>query len=289
MNSKSDILSYIESEINNMSKGQKKIAQFILTHYDKATFMTASSLGSHVGVSESTVVRFATQLGFDGYPQLQRALQEIVKTRLTTLQRVDISNEIIKDNDVLSSVMNLDITRIRTTLENIDREEFEKAVNAISNAENIYVLGTRSSFALSQFMTFYLNYIFKNVRNVNSNSSSGIFDQIFKISNNDVFIAIGFPRYSTTTIKAIDFAKHKNAITIAITDRQSSPLGEKADIKLIARSDVISFVDTLVAPLSLINALLIALGIKHKDDIPETFDELERIWKEYGVYQSSNE
>jgi len=289
MNSKSDILSYIESEINNMSKGQKKIAQFILTHYDKATFMTASSLGRHVGVSESTVVRFATQLGFDGYPQLQRALQEIVKTRLTTLQRVDISNEIIKDNDVLSSVMNLDITRIRTTLENIDREEFEKAVNAISNAENIYVLGTRSSFALSQFMTFYLNYIFKNVRNVNSNSSSGIFDQIFKISNNDVFIAIGFPRYSTTTIKAIDFAKHKNAITIAITDRQSSPLGEKADIKLIARSDVISFVDTLVAPLSLINALLIALGIKHKDDIPETFDELERIWKEYGVYQSSNE
>jgi len=154
MNSKSDILSYIESEINNMSKGQKKIAQFILTHYDKATFMTASSLGRHVGVSESTVVRFATQLGFDGYPQLQRALQEIVKTRLTTLQRVDISNEIIKDNDVLSSVMNLDITRIRTTLENIDREEFEKAVNAISNAENIYVLGTRSSFALSQFMTF---------------------------------------------------------------------------------------------------------------------------------------
>ena len=289
MNSKADILTYIESEINNMSKGQKKIALFILTHYDKATFMTASSLGKHVGVSESTVVRFATQLGFDGYPQLQRSLQEIVKTRLTTLQRVDISSEIIKDNDVLSSVMNLDITRIRTTLENVDREEFDKAVNAISNAENIYVLGTRSSFALSQFMTFYLNYIFKNVRNVNSNSSSGIFDQIFKISNNDVFIAIGFPRYSTTTIKAIDFAKHKNAITIAITDRQSSPLGEKADIKLIARSDVISFVDTLVAPLSLINALLIALGIKHKDDIPETFDELERIWKEYGVYQSSNE
>ncbi len=289
MDNKTDILSYIEAEINNMSKGQKKIAEFILTHYDKATFMTASSLGKHVGVSESTVVRFATQLGFSGYPKLQRALQEIVKTRLTTLQRVDITNELIKDNDVLSSVMNLDITRIRTTLENIDREEFEKAVEAISNAENIYVLGTRSSFALSQFMTFYLNYIFKNVRNVNSNSSSGIFDQIFKISSNDVFIAIGFPRYSTTTIKAIDFAKHKNAITIAITDRQTSPLGEKADIKLIARSDVISFVDTLVAPLSLINALLIALGIKHKDDIPETFDELERIWKEYGVYQLSNE
>ena len=289
MDNKTDILSYIECEIDNMSKGQKKIAEFILTHYDKATFMTASSLGKYVGVSESTVVRFATQLGFSGYPKLQRALQEIVKTRLTTLQRVDITNELIKDNDVLSSVMNLDITRIRTTLENIDREEFEKAVEAISNAENIYVLGTRSSFALSQFMTFYLNYIFKNVRNVNSNSSSGIFDQIFKISNNDVFIAIGFPRYSTTTIKAIDFAKHKNAITIAITDRQTSPLGEKADIKLIARSDVISFVDTLVAPLSLINALLIALGIKHKDDIPETFDELERIWKEYGVYQLSNE
>lgn len=284
-----DVLSYIETEKNNMSKGQRKIADYILSHYDKATFMTAASIGKKVGVSESTVVRFACQLGFSGFPKLQRALQEVVKTRLTTLQRVDMSNEIIKDNDVLSSVMNLDIARIKTTLESIDKTEFNNAVEAISSADNIYVLGTRSSSALSQFLTFYLNFIFKNVRNVNSNSSSGIFDQIFKISQNDVFIAIGFPRYSTTTIKAIDFANHKKATTIAITDRINSPLGEKADISLIARSDVVSFVDTLVAPLSLINALIVALGIKQKDDIPTTFDELEKIWKEYGVYQSSNE
>lgn len=281
-----DLLSVIESEMKNMSKGQKCIAEFILNNYDKATFMTAASLGRKVGVSESTVVRFATYLGFSGYPKLQKALQDIVKNKLTTLQRVDISNEMFKDNDILESVMNLDIAKIRMTLDSIDRDEFNRAVDAIACAENIYVLGTRSSFALSQFLTFYLNYMFKNVRNVNSNSSSGIFDQIFKISENDVFIAIGFPRYSMTTIKATKFAKDKNAVTIAITDRKASPLGESADISLIARSDVISFLDTLVAPLSLVNSLIVALALKLKDDIPETFNELEKIWKEYEVYQS---
>lgn len=285
--SESDLLIKIESEMKNMSKGQKSIADFILNNYDKATFMTAASLGRKVGVSESTVVRFATHLGFSGYPKLQKALQDIVKNKLTTLQRVDITNEMFKNSDILESVMNLDIAKIRLTLESIDRDEFKKAVDVISSAENIYVLGTRSSFALSQFLTFYLNYMFKNVRNVNSNSSSGIFDQIFKVSNNDVFIAIGFPRYSMTTIKATRFAKDKNATTIAITDRIDSPLGESADISLIARSDVVSFLDTLVAPLSLINALIIALAVKHKDDIPGTFNELENIWKEYEVYQSN--
>lgn len=285
--SESDLLIKIESEMKNMSKGQKSIADFILNNYDKATFMTAASLGRKVGVSESTVVRFATHLGFSGYPKLQKALQDIVKNKLTTLQRVDITNEMFKNSDILESVMNLDIAKIRLTLESIDRDEFKKAVDVISSAENIYVLGTRSSFALSQFLTFYLNYMFKNVRNVNSNSSSGIFDQIFKVSKNDVFIAIGFPRYSITTIKATRFAKDKNATTIAITDRIDSPLGESADISLIARSDVVSFLDTLVAPLSLINALIIALAVKHKDDIPGTFNELENIWKEYEVYQSN--
>lgn len=283
----SDLLVKIESEMKNMSKGQKSIADFILNNYDKATFMTAAALGNKVGVSESTVVRFATHLGFSGYPKLQKALQDIVKNKLTTLQRVDITNEMFKDSDILESVMNLDIAKIRLTLDSIDRTEFQKAVEVISSAENIYVLGTRSSFALSQFLTFYLNYMFKNVRNVNSNSSSGIFDQIFKISKNDVFIAIGFPRYSMTTIKATRFAKDKDATTIAITDRIDSPLGESADISLIARSDVVSFLDTLVAPLSLINALIIALAVKHKDDIPGTFNELENIWKEYEVYQSN--
>ncbi len=257
-----DVLSRIETEKQSMSKSQKSIASYILENYDKATFMTAAMLGERVGVSESTVVRFAARLGFNGYPELQKALQDVVKNKLTTLQRVDITNNIIKDNDILQSVMNLDISRIRTTMESIDRAEFARAVDAISEADNIYVLGTRSSFALSQFITFYLNYMFKHVRNVNSNSSSGIFDQIFKISKNDVFIAIGFPRYSMTTIKAIRFAKDKNAKTIAITDMPSSPLAKCADITLIARSGVISFIDTLVAPLSLINALIVALAEK---------------------------
>lgn len=281
-----DILSRLEVQMDTMSKSQKKIAEYILNHYDKATFMTASELGKNVGVSEPTVVRFATSLGFDGYPKLQRALQDIVKSKLTTVQRVDMSSGIFSNSNVLENVMNIDVAQIRATLDSVDRSEFQKAVDAISSSENIFVLGTRSSFALSQFMSFYLNYMFNHVRNVASNSSSGIFDQIFKISEKDVFIAIGFPRYSMTTIKAIKFAKDKKAKTIAITDRFDSPLAKSADITLVARSDMISFLDTLVAPLSLINALIIALAIKNKDDIPATFRELENIWKEYEVYQS---
>lgn len=281
-----DILTRLETEIDSMSKSHKKIAEYIINNYDRATFMTASTLGENVGVSESTVVRFATRLGFEGFPQLQRALQDVVKTKLTILQRVDLSNEMLKKGDILENVMNLDISKIRSTLETVNRDEFKKAVDAISEADNIFILGTRSSFALSQFLSFYLNYMFTHVRNVNGNSSSGIFDQIFKISENDVFVAIGFPRYSTTTIKAIKFAKDKKAKTIAITDRYDSPLAKSADITLVARSDMISFLDTLVAPLSLINALIIALAMRNEDDIPETFIELENIWKEYEVYQS---
>lgn len=284
-----NILKRIEIEFESMSKSQKKIAEYILKHYDKATFMTASSIGEKVGVSESTVVRFATYLGFNGYPKLQQALQDIVKNKLTTLQRVDLSNEMFKNGDLLENVMNIDISKIRETIDSVDRSEFEKAVEAISTAENIFVLGTRSSFSLSQFLSIYLDYMFDHVRNVTGNSSSGIFDQIFKISEKDVFIAIGFPRYSKTTIKAINFAKDKNAKTIAITDRADSPLAKSADITLVARSDMISFVDTLVAPMSLINALIIALAVKKENDIPSIFRELENIWKEYGVYQSENE
>lgn len=284
-----NILKRIEIEFESMSKSQKKIAEYILKHYDKATFMTASSIGEKVGVSESTVVRFATYLGFNGYPKLQQALQDIVKNKLTTLQRVDLSNEMFKNGDLLENVMNIDISKIRETIDSVDRTEFEKSVEAISTAENIFVLGTRSSFSLSQFLSIYLDYMFDHVRNVTGNSSSGIFDQIFKISEKDVFIAIGFPRYSKTTIKAINFAKDKNAKTIAITDRADSPLAKSADITLVARSDMISFVDTLVAPMSLINALIIALAVKKENDIPSIFRELENIWKEYGVYQSENE
>ena len=283
------LLSEIESEMESMSKGRRSIAGYILANYDKATFMTAAALGKEVGVSESTVVRFATHLGFDGYPKLQRALQNIVKNKLTTLQRIDLTNNFFKDGDVIQSVMNLDIARIRATVESVDREEFDRAVEAISSAERVYVLGTRSTYSLSQFITFYLNYLVDNIKCVTGNSADSVFDQLFKISERDVFIAIGFPRYSATTVKAARFAKGKSAKIIAITDMSNSPLSELADITLVAASSAISFMDSLVAPLSLINALIVALAMKRKDDIPETLSELEKIWKEYEVYQSQDD
>lgn len=283
------LLSEIESEMESMSKGRRSIAAYILENYDKAIFMTAAALGKKVGVSESTVVRFAMHLGFDGYPKLQRALQGIVKNKLTTLQRIDITNNYLKGGDVVQSVMNLDISRIRATIDNIDRNEFDRAVELLSSAETVYVLGTRSTYSLSQFITFYFNYIFDRVKCVTGNSADSVFDQLFKISKKDVFIAIGFPRYSMTTIKAARFAKEKNASVIAITDMNDSPLGEISDISLVAASSAISFMDSLVAPLSLINALIVALAMKRKDEIPGTLEELEKIWKEYEVYQSQDE
>lgn len=283
------LLSEIESEMESMSKGRRSIAAYILENYDKATFMTAAALGKEVGVSESTVVRFATHLGFDGYPKLQKALQSIVKNKLTTLQRIDITNNLLKGSDVVQSVMNLDISRIRATIDSVDRNEFSKAVGALSAARRIYVLGTRSTYSLSQFFTYYLNYLLDNVKCVTGNSADGVFDQMFKIDGNDVFVAIGFPRYSATTVKAARFAKEKSANVIAVTDVGNSPLSEIADITLVAASSAISFMDSLVAPLSLINALIVALALERKDEIPNTLEELEQIWKEYEVYQSQDD
>ncbi|MCI5808989.1 MAG: MurR/RpiR family transcriptional regulator [Oscillospiraceae bacterium] len=284
-----DLIHSITQQMPGFSKGQKLIAQYILAHYDKAAFMTAAKLGMTVGVSESTVVRFASELGFDGYPQLQRALQELIRNRLTSVQRMEVTSDQLGDGNILHKVLNLDIEKIRRTMEKASVEDFEQAVDAIVNAKNIYILGVRSASALSGFMSFYFNQIFENVRPINTTSASEMFEQIMRIKEGDVFIGITFPRYSKRTTNAAKFAKQNGAKVIAITDSDLSPIAEAADHLLLARSDMASFVDSLVAPLSMINALIVAIGIRKKDEISSTYERLEQIWDEYNVYEKVEE
>lgn len=284
-----DLLTQIADRMPEFSKGQKLIGKYIINHYDKAAFMTASKLGVTVGVSESTVVRFASEVGFEGYPQLQRALQELIRNRLTSVQRMEVTNEQIGENDVLTKVLTLDMEKLRRTLEESSREDFAGAVNAVIGARNIYILGIRSSSALAAFLHFYFNQIFENVRLVNTTSASEMFEQIFRIGKDDVFIGISFPRYSKRTIKAMDFAKESGATVISITDSVTSPLAEKSDHLLLARSDMASFVDSLVAPLSLVNALIVAVGRRRNEDVEQIFSDLEQVWSEYGVYEKVEE
>lgn len=284
-----DLIHSITQQMPGFSKGQKLIAQYILAHYDKAAFMTAAKLGMTVGVSESTVVRFASELGFDGYPQLQRALQELIRNRLTSVQRMEVTSDQLGDGNILHKVLNLDIEKIRRTMEKASVEDFEQAVDAIVSAKNIYILGIRSASALSGFMSFYFNQIFENVRLINTTSASEMFEQIMRIKEGDVFIGITFPRYSKRTTNAAKFAKQNGAKVIAITDSDLSPIAEAADHLLLARSDMASFVDSLVAPLSMINALIVAIGIRKKDEISSTYERLEQIWDEYNVYEKVEE
>ena len=277
-----DLLHSISEGMSGFSKGQKLIARYIIENYDKAAFMTASKLGNTVGVSESTVVRFATEVGFEGYPQLQRALQELIRNRLTAVQRMEVTSEQMGEHDILSKVLTMDIEKIRRTLEEQSNEGFEAA-------KNIYILGIRSSAALAQFMSFYFNQIFPNVRLVTGSSASEMFEQIFRVGKDDVFIGISFPRYSKRTVKAIDYAKERGATVIAITDSAGSPLAAKCDHLLLARSDMASFVDSLVAPLSLINALIVAVGMRRQKEVGETYAQLEKIWDEYDVYEKNEE
>lgn len=273
----------IQMKFPRLSKGQKLIAEYILKHYDKAAFMTAAKLGISVGVSESTVVRFANELGFSGYPKLQKALQELIKTRLTTVQRLELSNDFISEESALKGVLKSDMENIRATLEKINQKNFEEVVNSIFGAKKIYVIGLRSSTALAEFLGFYLNLILDNVKIVGYGISD-IFEQIINISEDDLLIGIGFPRYSSRTVEALNFAQSRGAKVVALTDSLLSPLAAKADVTLIAQSNMASFVDSLVAPLSVINALIIAVGMKEKQKISNTFNELENIWEEYKVY-----
>ena len=271
------------------SKGQKRIADYILQNYDKAAFMTASKLGKLSGVSESTVVRFAAELGYDGYPAMQKALQEMIRNKLTSIQRIEVSNDRITDQDLLPMVMQSDIEKIRMTMEETDRQEFDQAVEAIVSARRIYILGVRSAAALASFLGFYFNLIFDHVTIIHTTSTSEVFEQMLRVAPGDVVIGISFPRYSRRTVKAMQFAHDRGATAIALTDSETSPLVPYCTHRLLAKSDMASFVDSLVAPLSLINALIVAIGRKKDQDLSHTFAELERIWDEYEVYEKAEE
>ena len=280
-----DLITKIQSELPGFSKGQKQIARFILEHYDKAAFMTASRLGVTVGVSESTVVRFATELGYAGNPHLQRALQEMIRNKLTSVQRMEVAGDRMGGRDVLQTVLHADTDMIRVTLDEIDRDAFQGAVDALMGAKRIYILGVRSSSALASFLGFYFNLLFENVTLVHTNSVSEIFEQVLRVGPGDVLFGISFPRYSKRTLSAMKYARDRGARVIALTDSQLSPLARVADHVLLARSDMASFVDSLVAPLSVINALIVAVGMSRRDEIEQTFNKLERIWEEYDVYE----
>lgn len=269
----------------SFSKGQKKIAAYILEDYDKAAFMTASTLGKKVGVSESTVVRFATELGFKGYPELQKEIQQMIKSKLTAVQRMEVSKSLIGDGDIVRNVLLGDIDLIRQTAEKTSREDFKNAVNAINNARKIYILGVRSSAALASFLAFYFNLVFESVALVDTSSASEMFEQMFRIGKEDVCIAISFPRYSKQTVNALRFIAYRGATVISITDNEESPMVQYTDHLLIAKSNMASVVDSLVAPLSLINALIVSVTLSRTDEVYSNFNELESIWDSYQVYE----
>lgn len=289
MSVNNDLLKIIDEKMSGLSKGQKRIANFLKEHYDNAVYLTASKLGEIAGVSESTVVRFAIELGFDGYPKLQEALQELVKNELTASQRMKVSSDRIAKTDkhILKTVLESDSARITSTLENINQREFDEAVDYIVNAKRVYIVGGRSSSALSHFLDFYLNLMRDNVINASTGAVTETFEHIFRIEEGDLLIGISFPRYSNKTVKAIEYAHSRGAKTIAITDGKQSPIVKDATISLIASSDMLSFIDSLVAPLSLINALLAAISMKRKDYIAKGLDQLEDLWDEYKVYSSN--
>lgn len=280
----SNLLVRIDLSRKSFSKGQRKIASFIEEHYDTAAFMTAAKLGDVVGVSESTVVRFATTLGYDGYPYLQKAMQEMIRDKLTSIQRIEVTTGRIAGGDVVENVLNQDIDKIKRTIEEVSREDFKKAVDAIIGARNIYIFGVKSASYIANFFGYYLDLIFGNVKVLNSTSKTTTYEKLFRISDEDVMIGISFPRYSTMAVDAMSFAHDRGADVIAITDSMISPLVASADSVLLARSDIASVVDTLVAPLSLINALLVAIVIERKDEIIKTFSDLEQVWKEQNLY-----
>lgn len=280
-----DILSILQEKAPEFSKGQRRIAQYITEAYDKAAFMTANRLGKTVGVSESTVVRFAVDLGFDGYPSMQKAMQEMVLNRLTSVQRIEVANDRLGDQDVISTVLHSDMEKLRQTEEIVSREEFSNSVNAILKAKRVYILGVRSVAPLANFLGYYLNYMFNNVHVVSGMSAGEMFEKIVGVNSEDVVIAFSFPRYSASTTKGAQYCHSTGATVIGFTDSELSPLGQCCDHVLIAKSDMVSLVDSLVAPLSIVNALIVAIASKREKELSRTFENLERIWDEYHVYE----
>lgn len=283
----SDLIELIDRSYAKMSKGHKRIADYIKEHYDKAAFMTALKFGQTVGVSESTVVRFASELGFDGYPSLQSSLQDLMRSKLTTVQRIEVTNDTIGDDDILNKMLSLDIEKIRRTMEETSHEDFNKAVEKIAGCNTIYIIGARSSASLAQFLWYYFNLIFPQVKLVHASTRSELFEQIMRIDEKDVLIGMSFPRYSRQTVLALQYARSRGASVVAITDCASSPLTQYSDCNLFAKSDMASFVDSLVAPLSLINALIVAVSARNKDVVTRNFERLEEIWREYEVYEEA--
>lgn len=274
---------------SGLSKGHKKIADFIKNNYEKASFMTAAKLGKTVGVSESTVVRFASHVGFDGYPELQKHLQELVKSHLTSVQRMEVAANRMGGDDIINDAFAADAEMLKRTREGVSREDFFGSVAAINKAHKIYVLGSRSSASLASFAAFYLNYLCDNVVLIDTSSTSEMFEQMFRISEQDVCIAISFPRYSNQTINALSFAISRGATIISITDGEMSPIAQYATYLLVAESSMVSFVDSLVAPLSLINALIAACAKENDGHVCENLGELEKIWDKYHVYRTDKE
>ncbi|MBQ9784770.1 MAG: MurR/RpiR family transcriptional regulator [Clostridia bacterium] len=279
-----DLLKALNDGMPSFSKGQKLIAAYVLEHYEKAAYLTAARLGAIVGVSESTVVRFAIELGFEGYPEFQQALRKMIRSRLTSFQRMEVTNNLIGESDVLDKVLLSDVDKIKSTLEEIDRRSFDEAIDAIVNAKNIYVIGVRSSSALAGFLNHSFRMIFDNVRFVQTTSGSEMFEQIMQVGEGDVMIAISFPRYSTRIINAVEYARSRNADVVALTDSQHSPIAPYASQLLLAHSDMASYVDSLVAPLSIINAMIVAVARKRPEAVSERLHALEDIWDRYEVY-----
>ena len=286
---KKDILMLLQSKAHTFSKGQRAISRYITESYDKAAFMTASRLGKTVGVSESTVVRFAVELGFDGYPSMQKAMQEMVLNRLTSVQRIEVANDRIGDQDVVSMVLQSDLEKLRQTGDMVDRDAFRAAVSSILRAKRIFVLGVRSAASLASFLGHYLSYMFYDVNMVTSSGASEMFEKIVSVTDEDVVIAFSFPRYSTATIQGAKYCHSVGATVVGLTDSKLSPLAQYCDHLLLAKSDMVSLVDSLVAPMSMVNALIVALAARRERELAKTFNALERVWEEYNVYEKQDE
>ena len=281
-----DMIQRLNLSGKKLSKSHRRIAEYIVQHYDKAVFMTAAKLGEMVSVSESTVVRFAVALGYEGYPQLQRSLQELVRHRLTVTQRFEMSSDITEEN-VLPTVLKTDMQNIRTTIEEIDADIFREVVHTINGAKRIYILGLRSAAPLAQFAGYYLHYIFDDVRVVAAGSTD-VFEAISRVREGDVVLGISFPRYSSRTIEAMAFARQNKAKVIGLTDGAMSPLHNVADICLSVHTDMASFVDSMAAPMSVINALIVALGTMNRQQLNTRFNQLEEVWDAYSVYSNES-
>jgi len=280
-----DILALMQQKAYAFSKGQRKLAAYITESYDKAAFMTASKLGVTVGVSESTVVRFAVELGYDGYPEMQKAMQVMVLNILTSVQRIEVANDRIGKQDVVATVLQSDVDKLRQTAEMVNRDEFHAAVETIKKAKRIYILGARSVAPLANFLGYYLNFMFNDVRIITASGASEVFEKLVALDSDDVVIAFSYPRYSAATVKGAQYSRTTGATVIAFTDSRLSPLGQNSDYVIVAKRDMVSLVDSIVAPLSVVNALIVALTSGQEQKLAKTFDALEQVWEEYNVYE----